>query len=120
MSHGGSGAGIAWRGPTRCGSTAISRALAAPAGFGGARALATALYVGDDAEDLLPLARTLAEAAEGRGGVSLVNGLLVARLLGARPELVRRDLMRYIAGCGRRPAVSRRPAARLAQLGGAS
>jgi urease accessory protein len=76
----------------------IAATLAAPSGFGGARALATALYVGDDAEDFLPLARTLAESSEGRGGASLVNGLLVARLFGDRPELVRRDLMRYIAG----------------------
>jgi urease accessory protein len=76
----------------------IAARLAAPAGFGGARASATALYVGDGGEAHLPLARALAEAGEGRGAVSFVNGVLVARFLGPHPDLVRRALMRYIAG----------------------
>jgi urease accessory protein len=76
----------------------IAALLAAPAGFGEARALATALYVGSDAESLMPLARELAESGDSRGGASLVNGVLIARFLGPRPELVRRDLMRYVTG----------------------
>jgi urease accessory protein len=89
----------------------IAALLAAPAGFDGARAMATALYVGNDAESLVPLARELAESGESRGGASLVNGVLIARFLGPRPELVRRDLMRYVTGlrqaAGRAPTMPR-------------
>jgi urease accessory protein len=76
----------------------LAVALSASAGFGGARALATALYVGDCHDDLLGAARTLAESGGSRGGVSLVNGVLIARFLGPEPAAVRRDLMRYLAG----------------------
>jgi urease accessory protein len=64
-------------------------------GFGGARALATALYVGPDATTLAPTAQRAAE--EEGGGASLVNGVLVARLLGANPAQVRDGLARLIA-----------------------
>jgi urease accessory protein len=60
------------------------------AGFGGARALATLLYAGARAEALVAVAR---EAAERAGGAaSLVNGILVARMIGAEPSLVRDGL----------------------------
>jgi urease accessory protein len=89
----------------------VAALLAAPAGFDGARALATALYVGPDGERMMPLARELAESGESRGGASLVNGVLIARFLGPRPELVRRDLMRYVTGlrqgAGRAPTLPR-------------
>jgi urease accessory protein len=63
-------------------------------GFGGARALATAIYAGPQASALLPPAR---EAAEAEGGAAtLVNGVLVARLLGARPARVRDGLARFL------------------------
>ena len=42
-------------------------------GFAGAEALATALYVGDDAERHLPLARKLARSGACRGSASLVQ-----------------------------------------------
>ncbi len=64
------------------------------AGFGGARALATALYVGPEADTLLPVAREAA-VAEG-GAASLVNGILVARLLGAEPSRVRDGVARLL------------------------
>jgi urease accessory protein len=64
-------------------------------GFGGARALATALYAGPDAATLVPAAQQT--AAEEGGGSSLVNGVLVARLLGANPARVRDGLARLIA-----------------------
>jgi len=67
------------------------------AGFGDAEAFATALYVGEDAASLLPRARDLAAAADGRGGATVVNGVLLARFLGAASG-VRRALMGYIAG----------------------
>jgi urease accessory protein len=72
----------------------IAAKLAAPFGFGGAGALATAIYVGADAADHLPAARTLAEAVG--GAASLVNGVLVARFLAARADAVRRALTRYL------------------------
>jgi urease accessory protein len=57
--------------------------IAAPSGFAGAEALATAIYVGADAADHLALARAIAEDERLRGGASLVNGVLLARLLGS-------------------------------------
>ena len=68
-------------------------------GFGGARALATALYAGPDASALVPVARDAAEA-EG-GGATLVNGVLVARLLGAQPGHVRDGLARLLGAIRR-------------------
>ena len=59
-------------------------------GFGGARALATALYAGADVAALAPMARQVAER-EG-GGATAVNGVLVARLLGSSPARVRDGL----------------------------
>jgi urease accessory protein len=68
-------------------------------GFRGARALATALYVGPDAPAMLPLARQVAEA-EG-GGASLINGVLVARLLDANPARLRDGLARLLGALRR-------------------
>ncbi|MGO8920125.1 MAG: urease accessory protein UreD [Stellaceae bacterium] len=74
----------------------IGRLLAAPAGLAGAGALATALYIGEDAADQLAAARALAEA-DG-GGATLVNGVLLARFLAPRAEVVRGAVARYVAG----------------------
>jgi urease accessory protein len=74
----------------------IGRLLAAPSGFGGAGALATALYVGADAAGHLAVARAFAEA--GGGAASLVNGVLLARFLARRADVVRGALARYVAG----------------------
>jgi urease accessory protein len=62
----------------------ICRGLDAGAAFAGAAALATAIYAGADAAEHLALARELAAMGDGRGGATLVNGVLVARFLGAR------------------------------------
>jgi urease accessory protein len=62
--------------------------------FGGACAMATAVYAGPDASALLPAARETAEA-EG-GGATVVNGILIARLLGAQPGTVRDGLARLV------------------------
>jgi len=64
-------------------------------GFGGARALATALYAGPEAGEFVPAARAAAER-EG-GAASLVNGVLIARLLGAEPGRVRDGLARLVS-----------------------
>lgn len=74
----------------------IFRILETPAGLAGARAYATAVYVGDDAADYLALAReTTGGAAEVRAGATCVNGVLVARWLGVDPLFVRRGFERY-------------------------
>lgn len=74
----------------------VAAAIAAPSGFSGAEALATVLYVGADAAAHLPLARGIAEDDRLRGGASLVNGVLLARLLGGAGA-VRAVLVRLIA-----------------------
>jgi urease accessory protein len=71
----------------------IATRLADPCAFGGAEALATALYVGPDAGLLLPHARELAD-----GAASFVSGVLVARLFGAPAQQVRSRLVRYLTG----------------------
>jgi urease accessory protein len=79
----------------------IAARLASPAAFAGARALATAVYVGADAADHLTLARALAESESCRGGATLVNGVLLARFLGTRAEAVRAALARYLSALRR-------------------
>ena len=72
---------------------AIAEEIRDPFTFGGAEAMATALYVGSDAERLLPCARALAE-----GAASLVNGVLVVRLFGSPAAQVRAELVRFLVG----------------------
>ncbi len=68
---------------------------AAAAGFGGGTALATCLYAADDAAQRLDAARELLGDDTGaRGGATVVNGVLVVRLLG-EPFAVRRRLGRW-------------------------
>jgi urease accessory protein len=75
----------------------VAAKLRAPLAFAGAGALATALYVGADTPAHLPLARELTESGRSRGAATIVNGVLIARFLGPRADLVRGDLARYIA-----------------------
>lgn len=69
----------------------IGARMAAPDGFAGARCLATAIYAGADAPARLDAARAAAAAApEGlRAAATVVNGVLVARWLGADPAAAR-------------------------------
>ncbi|MFL5333591.1 MAG: urease accessory protein UreD [Geminicoccaceae bacterium] len=55
--------------------------LAATAGLGGARAIATFVYVAADAEQRLDLARSLLPGAPVAAGATSVDGLLIARFL---------------------------------------
>jgi urease accessory protein len=64
-------------------------ALDAPAGLAGARAVTTFAYVGADAPERLDLARELLDPAPVRTGATVVNGILVARLLGEDPLALR-------------------------------
>lgn len=61
----------------------------APAGLAGAAALATFVYAGPDADRYLEPARELLDLADVPAGASLVDGLLVARWLGADPLALR-------------------------------
>ena len=63
-----------------------------PAGFAGAIAVATVVYAGEDAGKHLETARAALAAASSRAGVTLVNGLLVARFLGNDAQPLRNDL----------------------------
>lgn len=67
-------------------------ALDHPAGFAGAIAVATVVYAGEDAGKHLETARAALAAASSRAGVTLVNGLLVARFLGNDAQPLRNDL----------------------------
>ena len=77
----------------------IVAALDNPAGFGGARAYATVVYVGADAKDYLSLAKELtADCAEVRAGATCRGQVLIARWLGAEPLAVRRGFEKYWVG----------------------
>jgi len=78
----------------------IGRALDHPAGLNGADGMATAVYAGPDAADCLNFARRLLDG--GRPGVlagaTIVNGLLVARWIGADVQEMRASFADYWAG----------------------
>jgi urease accessory protein len=75
----------------------IERMLDAPAGFGGASAIATAILVAPDAERHLPRARAFAETCAAQASATMVNGVLLMRLLAERAELVRATVAEYVA-----------------------
>lgn len=66
------------------------------AGFAGAKALATGIFAAPDAARWLESARGVVEAGPARAGVTVVNGVLLARFLG-EPLAVRRGLMDWLA-----------------------
>ncbi len=68
------------------------RVLAAPAGFAGAAASATIVYVADDPAPLLAAARSALPVQDDpalRAAAGIVNGVLVVRLLAADPFVLR-------------------------------
>ena len=71
----------------------IAETLADPFTLDGAGAIATALHVGGDVARLIPMARELAD-----GAVTIVNGILIARIFGPSPHEVRDRLVRYLSG----------------------
>jgi urease accessory protein len=92
----------------------VSALLDRPAVAGGARALATLLYVAPDAEARLDEARSLLEGGACMAGASAWNGLLAVRFLGKDGAELRRGAARFLEkfrGCalprlwrsGRRP-----------------
>lgn len=74
----------------------VAAALARPAAFDGARAMATAIYVGEDAAGYLDFARALLDDTESRAAATVVNGILLARFIGRDAAAVRRDLIAYL------------------------
>ena len=77
----------------------IPRVLDSPAGFAGQRACATAIYVGSDAAQQLPLARELMGTPDGlKVGVTCMDGLLLMRWLGSDPLLLRQHFGRFWGG----------------------
>lgn len=67
-------------------------ALAHPAGFAGAVATATVIHAGPDAARHLAAARDALTQCGGRSGVTVVNGLLIARFLSNDAQAMRSDL----------------------------
>ncbi len=77
----------------------IADTIAHPAGLAGATALATAVYLADDASEFLAAARGLLNAAPAvRTGATVVNGVLVVRFMAADPNLLRRAFGEFWAG----------------------
>jgi urease accessory protein len=74
----------------------VADLLDRPAIAGGARALATMLYVAADAESRLGEARSLLEGSICQAGASAWNGLLVIRFLGRNGAELRRDAARVL------------------------
>jgi len=66
------------------------------AGFAGATALATGIFAAPDAARWLEASRAVVELGAARAGVTVVNGVLLARFLG-EPLAVRRGLMDWLA-----------------------
>ena len=62
----------------------------------GATALATLLLVAPDAEARIDTARDALAGAEGEGGASAWNGMLLARLIAPTGQILRSDLIRLI------------------------
>jgi urease accessory protein len=76
----------------------IERVLDAPAGFGGCRVCATAIFAAEDAGGYLDTARELLPAETGlRVGVTHVGGLLLIRWLGHDPLQLRNHFGRFWA-----------------------
>lgn len=88
----------------------IPQVLAAPAGFAGAAASATIVYVADDPQARLDAARDLLPAAANgvRAAAGIVNDILVVRWLAADPFELRAAFGQFWAGF--RAAAGGRPA----------
>jgi urease accessory protein len=85
----------------------IPAMLSHPAGFGGAVAMATVLYVAPDSAARLDLARGLLADASGKAGASVVNDVLITRFLNNDAQALRGDVSRF--WCGFRAAAAGLP-----------
>jgi len=76
---------------------ALAPCLTAPFGFAGARAMATLVYVAEDAAAWLEPARELLGAGGVISGVTCLPGVLLARWLGADAQALRIAYGRFVA-----------------------
>lgn len=76
----------------------VAAVLDHPAGFAGAKAYGTIVYVGKDAADRLDFARTLLEDVAPHAGATVLGEVLVIRLLGCDAHRLRNDFSRVWAG----------------------
>jgi urease accessory protein len=76
----------------------IPELLAHAAGFDGALAAATLLYVADDASARIDLARELLAELRGRAGATVVNGVLVMRMLNRDAQALMGDVAAFWTG----------------------
>jgi urease accessory protein len=67
-----------------------------PFGFGDAAGFGLVVVAGRDAGSFLPAARTIAEASGLAAGASMVNGVLLLRLMGPDAQILRREVSRAI------------------------
>jgi urease accessory protein len=77
--------GVGWDGDP-------AAALAHPAGFGGAGAMATVLLASPRSSQLRAMSSQTVARSRSRAGVTIVNGLLVARFLADTAQILRSDL----------------------------
>jgi urease accessory protein len=75
----------------------IAGAIDADSGFAGAEAMASAFYVGADAEPLAAIATGMLETQIVRAGCSRLGQLMIARWLGGAAA-VRSELLRFLGG----------------------
>jgi urease accessory protein len=86
---------LAWLDSLRMEDAGIAAAFADKVGFDDAEALGTVFYVADDAARWVEFARELVVETNCRAGATMVNGVLLARFLGAAPA-VRATMTGYI------------------------
>ena len=86
----------------------VGRLIAHPAGGDGAAALATLLYAADDAASWLEPARDILARSPCRAAATVVNGVLLARLIGREAATVREGLAHLAASL--RAAIAGLPA----------
>ena len=72
--------------------------IGAAAGLGGMNAMASVLYVGDDADKLLEQARALADQPALRGAVTRIGNVLIARFLAGSGQALRAGVAHYWSG----------------------
>jgi urease accessory protein len=73
------------------------RLIEAPFGAGGAGALATCVYVGQDAKERLALARALVDRPGVRSGATCIASVLIVRFMAEDPAAARQALQRFCA-----------------------
>ncbi len=89
------GARLAWADGLHLGGN-VAELIDHPAGFDGAVAAATLVYAGDDAGSWLEAARDALAEAGTRAAATVVNGVLLARIIGRDAQTVREDF-RHLA-----------------------